>query len=644
MSSSMSVGLLDPNLRALFLNISGVAESARIATEILNPPPLRTADEWADENRMLPIGSAEPGRWRTSRTPYMREIYRAASDHRYKFVVAAMGSQMAKTEWLLNVVGHRLCDGPFVPALIVQPTEKAARSFSNDRFQKMIESTPALSERLHPGHADKVTEKFFAGIRCGFGWAGSATELASHPAGLVVVDELDRMESDVAGEGDPVSVVSARTFTYPHAKILVASTPTVDPFSAIWKWFRAGTMYKWAWHCPQCGGRFVPMLSMLKWDSSASEDAIRKDARIECPHCQAMIGDKYREEMNNGGEYVPHMIDDKGDEVETDEPRRTEVASFWVSGLASPWVSLGDSAVMMARAYASRDQEKIQGVINTRFGELYKLHGDAPDWTQVYGLRLPYLPGDVPHGVQLITMGVDVQKRGVYYVIRGWGFNSESWLLRYGFVAGETEYDNVWVALGHVQGELIKTEWQVHRVFVDSGYRPGDKSRRPENQVYAHCRRHHGLVFPTKGHDSQDRPIRPVDIDINVAGRVLKRGVKLFHLDTDYLKQWIYSRIRWPAGEPGGWHVHEETDEDYCRQIVSESLIIKPSGKRVWVKNQSDNHYLDCEVNAYAAAMTLQVHALPQLERKQPETQPQQPPPKQGGFINRPQGGSWFRR
>ena len=41
----------------------------------LKPDPLLTVSEWADAHRYLsPRASAEPGRYRTDRTPYMRAI------------------------------------------------------------------------------------------------------------------------------------------------------------------------------------------------------------------------------------------------------------------------------------------------------------------------------------------------------------------------------------------------------------------------------------------------------------------------------------------------------------------------------------------------------------------------------------------
>ena len=47
----------------------------RAFLEGLRPDPDLTVSEWADQYRMLSNkASAEPGPWRTDRTPYLREI------------------------------------------------------------------------------------------------------------------------------------------------------------------------------------------------------------------------------------------------------------------------------------------------------------------------------------------------------------------------------------------------------------------------------------------------------------------------------------------------------------------------------------------------------------------------------------------
>ncbi|MBF0561960.1 MAG: phage terminase large subunit family protein, partial [Alphaproteobacteria bacterium] len=45
-----------------------------ILCEGLRPDRAMPVSEWADRNRILPPTSAEPGRWRTARTPYLREV------------------------------------------------------------------------------------------------------------------------------------------------------------------------------------------------------------------------------------------------------------------------------------------------------------------------------------------------------------------------------------------------------------------------------------------------------------------------------------------------------------------------------------------------------------------------------------------
>ncbi len=53
----------------------GALDIERAWREGLMPDPLLTVSEWSDRHRMLSSkASAEPGRWRTSRTPYLKAI------------------------------------------------------------------------------------------------------------------------------------------------------------------------------------------------------------------------------------------------------------------------------------------------------------------------------------------------------------------------------------------------------------------------------------------------------------------------------------------------------------------------------------------------------------------------------------------
>ena len=58
------------------------------ACQVFRAPENLTVSEWADKYRKLSSeNSAEAGNWRTSRTPYLRDIMNAFSDDRVKRLV-----------------------------------------------------------------------------------------------------------------------------------------------------------------------------------------------------------------------------------------------------------------------------------------------------------------------------------------------------------------------------------------------------------------------------------------------------------------------------------------------------------------------------------------------------------------------------
>lgn len=549
---------------------------------------------------------------------------------------------MGKTEALFNLIGHSFDTRPR-PAIYIGPTEKQVRSVSGDRVSKMIASTPSLAAKLAGGHRDKITEKWISGVRLGFAWAGSATELASHPAAAVYVDERDRMEDSSGLEGDPVTLARARTKTYSDSLVVIVSTPTIEGASPIWSHWLEGSREAWAWPCPHCGTFFPPRLRHIVWPEDATPEIAYAEARLVCPECGGVIEEAQRAAMNAAGRMMPCDYTEEGELVAAErDAERYRTRSFWISGICSPWQTVGELAEILVSAYRSGIPEQQQAAINTYGGELWKVSGDRPRWQAVFELREPYAPRTIPDGAQIITLGADVQKRGIYFVVRGWGFNSESWLIDHGFIAGETEFDNVWVLfdrlfdVGHLNGA-----GSIQMGLIDSGYRPGDKLRRPDHQVYTYCRRQ-PRAFPSKGHDSLDRPVKMALVDLSIGGKTIKGGVKLWHLDTDYLKSWIYARLLWPAGEPGGWHVHRAVDEDYCRQIVSEEVLTKASGRRIWMRRNRDNHYLDAEANALAAALVCRVQTLRPIDRPAEKVKSETGPAAEP-FIKRP-GGPFIRR
>lgn len=73
--------------------------NAAIAKSIaaIKPPERMTVSEWADKKRRLSQeSSAEVGQWRTSRTPYLKEIMDSFNDPRVKHIVVVASSQIGR--------------------------------------------------------------------------------------------------------------------------------------------------------------------------------------------------------------------------------------------------------------------------------------------------------------------------------------------------------------------------------------------------------------------------------------------------------------------------------------------------------------------------------------------------------------------
>ena len=109
---------------------------------------------WADSYRMLPSDAAEPGRWKTSRAPYTREVMDAFTQENIHRVVIKSSSQVGKTEILLNVFGRYAHIDP-CSMMMIQPTLELAQDFSKSRLSAMIADTKELTPLFY-GKGGKV--------------------------------------------------------------------------------------------------------------------------------------------------------------------------------------------------------------------------------------------------------------------------------------------------------------------------------------------------------------------------------------------------------------------------------------------------------------------------------------------------------
>src|SRR3954453_14670813 len=136
----------------------------------LRPESRLTVSEWADQYRLLSQrASAEAGRWRTARTPYLREIMDAlSSSSPYERVVFMKGAQIGGTECGNNWLGYIIHHAPG-PVMSIQPTVEMAKRNSKQRIDPLIEESPVLRDLVQSprGHAIAATPRFRKNSRAG---------------------------------------------------------------------------------------------------------------------------------------------------------------------------------------------------------------------------------------------------------------------------------------------------------------------------------------------------------------------------------------------------------------------------------------------------------------------------------------------
>ena len=556
----------------------------------LKPDPLLTVSEWADQHRMLSsVASSEPGPWRTSRTPYLKEVMDCLSPSSpVERVVAMFASQTGKTEAGLNWIGHVIHHVPG-PMLMVQPTVEMAKRYSKQRIAPLIEASPVLRELVKPARSrdsgNTVLTKEFPGGALMMTGANSAVGLSSTPVRFLFLDEVDRFSADVDQEGDPIGLAIQRAATFYNRKILLTSTPTIKGFSRIEAAYVESDQRRYWVPCPECGE-----FQILEWRQVRWPKGEREKAFYLCIHCGTELQDHQKGWMLENGHWIAEAQGDG------------KTAGFHLSGLYSPhgWTSWGEIAVEHGQVY--KDPPRLKVWCNTKLAESWEEDADRIDGEGLMERREDW-GALLPPDVAVLTAGADVQDDRLEVEIVGWGRDEESWSIDYRVLWGDPSSPAVWKDLDDFLSRTFPhsrelPDMAIRAVAVDTGGHHTLKA-------YAFCRARQGRrIWAIKGRGGMGVPIWPRRPSKNNKGKV-----PLFIVGVDACKEAVMSRLRLEEPGPGTMHFPKERDAEYFKQLTAESVVTRyHKGRpiREWKKKDSDrNEVLDCRVYALAALQGL---------------------------------------
>lgn len=494
---------------------------------------------------MLTSVSAEPGRWRTNRTPYLKEPMDRFTDPLIEKIVLCFGAQLGKTETELNMIGYAL-DQTSSPTMMVYPTDTIAKFASDKRVQPMIKSVKSISDKFDEN--SKLLElDFNNGNYMVLVGANSPSGLSSRSIKYLFFDEIDKYPAFAGKEADPIKLATERTKTFVDKKIVMVSTPTVESGN-IWQAFMsANERRQYYVPCPHCGVSQVLKFKQIKWPDEHNDnvDMIRDTAYYECEHCGEHIYDRHKMEMLRRGEW--RAVNESQSKVRS--------VSYHLSSIYSPWVTFGDVAYEFKNSKGT--PATLMNFINSWLAEPWR-SAKTKSTQNMEFTQSNYPCGVVPDKAVLLIASVDVQLDHFWWEVRAYAPGVKSYLIDYGQASTWDDLEEI----------IINREYpseygeprQVMKAGIDSGFRT--------DEVYQFCSRFPEVCIPLKGssnHTTMIAPYTMTSLEKGVVG-----GLKLYVLNTDYWKDFIFARIIRPADEEGTIHLYKECPQEYSDHLRSE--------------------------------------------------------------------------
>ena len=584
---------------------------------------------WAENNIVLsPMESADmAGPFSAAVTPFIKEPLECFRDESVSEVSLVFATQVVKTLMIMLGVSWWL-EHNSGRCIWVMDTENNARSFSETRWQPLLRDCDALA-KLIPADKDefKKLQQRVGQSLIHFVGSNSPGNLASRPADLGVMDEVDKFATTSAREANAVELLEQRTKSRANTKIIKTSSPTTEE-GLIWKSYLHGDQRQYFVPCPHCEKMQVLEFENVEWDQTAKTskgwnfEQVRNSARYICPDCHGEIHDGHKTRMLRGGEWRP-----------TNPHAAPGVRSYQLTSLYSPWAktSFGALAVEFLKCKARFD---MKGWDNGYMARPTTETCKKIDWEELAGRREPYK--ELPERVALLTAFCDVQDSWLEWGVIGWGEGTENWLIEHELIHGDPSKRGVWDDLAGLiaQKRALPLDW----TFLDYGGHHGQEGIEFVKRMGSH------RVYLARGSNQADAAVN------HRITKTKKPIVRLFETGVGNAKRKIMSMLSEDELGPGYCHFPEWANDEVFRQLCSEELRVKyQNGSPIeyWYQIRPRNEMLDIYVGCYAGLCRLNqgtVRARMAAMRKKLQTDTEEPPRKEENYVKSRQGSRRTRR
>ncbi len=534
------------------------------------------------------------GKFRLEYSPWIRALCGWFEEPATDWIYLIQGSQTCKTTFLMGTLLYisQFVSGA-VPCLWVQSTEDEAKQFISERLRLFLDESgkDAIKEKRWKQEAFRVHN---APVKVGY--ATAIATLRTKPARYIFGDECGIWKI-------PISYVKKRTRTFAgRRKGFFSTTPPFEGTHFSWKDATSCNFYQWWLPCPACGEFQTLKFANIKFEGKQPDgawdyDQVKQTAYYECEHCGNHIKEKQKLELINRGKLV--CVDPNTYRLVPE--KACDSKTLQISSLYSIFTSWGELAVEFIKAkHAGIEALKIfytdeLAESPREFGESFK----ETDLSKYIDLARPSRRS-IP-GVDLITIGVDVQRKGeLYFCVIAWksGTIPSGHILEYGRIPwknaqGDAEWNDLTTVVGQYEN--------VCSVALDSS--DGFVTR----DIYDFVNWAGAPYLAIKDSSSQNVPVQYSSLEIDpITKNRMAFGQKIMLVHSAMIKDDIATAFKRNLGSPGAWSFPADTSEEFLKHLTNEHRTTEKRGIKtisVWKPKYSNapQHWFSALVYGTAA-------------------------------------------
>jgi phage terminase large subunit GpA-like protein len=543
------------------------------------PKPKLSIYEWARRNidyaKVYTYDTQYRGIYNPDYLPWYKEIQDKILDRGTKEIYILKATRAGASEAIFTALRYMVAESPR-HILYISGQQSNVEAIFRKRIKLGLKLSDVTRDRYRlASETEHLIELPDMDIACT--WPKCKTGYKSSGYQLVIMDELS-LYPDYS-----VDLYRKRGDTYAFSKIIGLSsmdpttlkTTDLDPIYIEW-----GRGTKREWVCTDCNGQDFVFSFGVKGKYGLQYEGKRDDGKYDLKTVRetayyltpsgAKIYEQDRMQIVRAGHWS----------TPTNQEARQGVESYRITAMMLPWAScsLPELAVSYVEARAKGD-EAIRRFYYESLAEPYYIERKYANESALVAHKKAYARGTSLWTNSIPVLTVDVQKLGMYWLVRGWSKDGESCLIDCGFCSD-------WQGL-----QAIRAKYGCTYMFCDSQYRTDEVKEAAKAYKF----------MPLSGADSQKDRVNARKEDIYA--NTLRAGnpsnlIQCYSWSTRYYRLKLLGLI---ADPKTAWYVHNSIDSadsyDYSQQVTS---IEYQDGAFRQIREA--DHYYDCECMQLVAA------------------------------------------